>query len=119
MKRVLVGVGKALRDTGQAVERMGMRAQDNWIFQEKICRHRALMNLFDQRPKLRPSVFVAPNASLVGNVSVMDESSIWRGRRALAPRRRRPLRPLPSPLTRRPHTSIPSRPRPLLTPPTS
>ncbi|EOD37593.1 gamma carbonic anhydrase [Emiliania huxleyi CCMP1516] len=77
MKRVLVGVGKALRDTGQAVERMGMRAQDNWIFQEKICRHRALMNLFDQRPKLRPSVFVAPNASLIGNVSVMDESSIW------------------------------------------
>jgi len=79
MKRVLVGVGKALRDTGQAVERMGMRAQDNWIFQEKICRHRALMNLFDQRPKLRPSVFVAPNASLIGNVSVMDESSIWYG----------------------------------------
>jgi len=119
MKRVLVGVGKALRDTGQAVERMGMRAQDNWIFQEKICRHRALMNLFDQRPKLRPSVFVAPNASLIGNVSVMDESSIWRGRRALAPRRRRPLRPLPSPLTPKTTHEHSQRPRPLLTPPTS
>jgi len=77
MKRVLVGLGKALRDTGQSIERMGMRAQDNWIFQEKICRHRALMNLFDQRPKLSQSVFVAPNASLIGNVQIEDESSIW------------------------------------------
>ena len=77
MKRVLVGVGKALRDTGQAVERMGMRAQDNWIFQEKLCRHRAVMNLYDQRPALGAATFVAPNASVIGSVEIKESSSVW------------------------------------------
>merc|ERR1712070_767044 len=65
------------RDTGQSIERMGCRAQDNWIFQEKFCRHRAVMNLFDQKPKMAPNVFVAPNASVIGNVEIKPNSSIW------------------------------------------
>ena len=77
LKRVAVGLGKALRDSGQALERMGMRAQDNWIFAEPFCRHRAVMNIYDQRPTLSPSVFVAPNASVIGNVEVKCQSSIW------------------------------------------
>lgn len=79
MKRALVGVGKALRDTGQSIERMGCRAQDNFIFSEKFCRHRAVMNLFDQRPSVKPSNFIAPNASIVGNVEIEPHSSIWYG----------------------------------------
>lgn len=79
LRRVVVGVGRGFRETGQALERMGMRAQDNWIFQEKVCRHRALMNLYDQRPKLSSGVFVAPNASVIGSVEVKDCSSIWYG----------------------------------------
>jgi len=79
MKRALVGVGKALRDTGQSIERMGCRAQDNYIFSEKFCRHRAVMNLFDQRPSVKESNFIAPNASIVGNVEIEPHSSIWYG----------------------------------------
>ena len=75
--RVVVGVGRGFRETGQALERMGSRAQDNWIFAEKICRHRALMNLYDQRPKLSGGVFVAPNASVIGSVEIKDMSSVW------------------------------------------
>ena len=71
--------GKAMRETGQALDRMGMRGQDNWVFLEKICRHRSLMNLFDQRPLIHDNVFVAPNASVIGNVNVMDSASIWYG----------------------------------------
>jgi len=56
-----------------------MRAQDNWVFQEKLCRHRAVMNLFDQRPNLGAAVFVAPNASVIGSVEVKECSSIWYG----------------------------------------
>lgn len=78
-QRAMVGVGKALRDTGQALERVGMRAQDNWIFAERYCRHRAVMNLYDQKPDLAPSVFVAPNASVIGNVKVECQTSIWYG----------------------------------------
>ena len=148
MRRAIWGVGRGLRETGQAVERMGARAQvftppaescqddrrrcallplfccficvsqtnamsnncslgraapasggtthpfrsthrsspshpparsaqDNWIFQEKLCRHRALMNLYDQRPKLAAAVFVAPNASVIGSVEINTCSSVW------------------------------------------
>ena len=76
-RRVVVGIGRGFRETGQALERMGMRAQDNWIFQEKLCRHRAVMNLYDQRPKLGAAVFVAPNASVIGSVEVKESSSVW------------------------------------------
>ena len=77
LRRVVHGIGRGLRETGQAVERMGMRAQDNWIFQEKVCRHRSVMNLFDQRPKLSAGVFVAPNASVIGSVEIKDMGSVW------------------------------------------
>lgn len=74
-----VTLGKAFRETGQALQRMGMRAQDNWIFQEKICRHRAIMNLFDQRPQMKTNNFIAPNASVIGNVELNDSASVWYG----------------------------------------
>lgn len=79
MKRGVSALGKALRETGQALDRMGMRAQDSWIFQEKICRHRAVMNLFDQRPFVSETTYVAPNASVIGNVNLKDQSSVWYG----------------------------------------
>ena len=72
-------LGKALRETGQAVERMGMRAQDNFSFAHPFCRHRAVMNLFDQRPFLARNAFVAPNASVIGSVKIEDSSSVWYG----------------------------------------
>ena len=77
LRRVTVAVGRGFRETGQALERMGMRAQDNWLFQEKLCRHRAVMNLYDQRPVLGAATFVAPNASVIGSVEIKDCSSIW------------------------------------------
>jgi len=79
LRRVLVGVGRGLRETGQALDRLGMKAQDNWLFAERLCRHRALMNLFDQRPELGAQVFVAPNAAVIGNVELKDHSSVWYG----------------------------------------
>ena len=79
MQRIALMAGKAMRETGQALDRMGMRGQDNWVFLEKICRHRPLMNLFDQRPLIHDNVFVAPNATVIGNVNVMDSASIWYG----------------------------------------
>ena len=72
-------LGKALRETGQAVERMGMRAQDNFSFAHPFCRHRAVMNLFDQRPFLARNAFVAPTASVIGSVKIEDSSSVWSG----------------------------------------
>ena len=77
LRQLVHKVGRGVRETGQALERMGARAQDNWIFQEKLCRHRALMNLFDQKPQLSAGVFVAPNASVIGSVELKDMASVW------------------------------------------
>lgn len=79
LRRVVVGIGRGFRETGQAIERMGCRAQDNWLFNERISRHRAVMNLFDQRPKLGAAVFIAPNAAVIGSVDIKDNASIWYG----------------------------------------
>eukprot|EP01094_Clydonella_sp_ATCC50884_P022098 TRINITY_DN5007_c0_g1_i2.p2 TRINITY_DN5007_c0_g1~~TRINITY_DN5007_c0_g1_i2.p2 ORF type:complete len:244 (-),score=91.05 TRINITY_DN5007_c0_g1_i2:43-774(-) len=69
--------GRALRETGQALERVGMRLQGDYAFVESLNRHRRLLALYDKKPLLRKDVFVAPNASLIGDVSVGAGSTVW------------------------------------------
>ena len=38
-----------------------------------------LMNLFDKRPNVAVDSFVAPNASVVGDVVLSTSSSVWYG----------------------------------------
>eukprot|EP00299_Pterocystis_sp_00344_P003313 c1385_g1_i1.p1 GENE.c1385_g1_i1~~c1385_g1_i1.p1 ORF type:complete len:253 (+),score=45.46 c1385_g1_i1:1-759(+) len=77
LKRVVHLFGLAVRETGQALDRAGCRLQDKFIFEEKISRHRQIMNLFDRHPHLSVDSFVAPSASVIGDVMVADRSSIW------------------------------------------
>lgn len=42
-------------------------------------RHRQVSNLFDQRPKVSPNAFVAPSATVVGEVELWDKVSVWYG----------------------------------------
>ena len=79
LRRFGVEVGKAFRETGQALDRLGARAQGDYTFLESWSRHRTLMNLFDKRPFVAVDAFVAPNASVIGDVKVMDRSSVWYG----------------------------------------
>jgi carbonic anhydrase/acetyltransferase-like protein (isoleucine patch superfamily) len=37
------------------------------------------MNLFDKVPKVSGNVFVAPNATVIGDVEVGENTSIWYG----------------------------------------
>jgi len=48
-------------------------------------------NLFDQRPKVSPSAFVAPSATVVGEVELWDKASIWYGAVIRGPYIRRPF----------------------------
>ncbi|VAI82405.1 unnamed protein product [Triticum turgidum subsp. durum] len=41
--------------------------------------HRTLMNIFDKAPHVHKEAFVAPSASLIGDVEVGQGSSIWYG----------------------------------------
>ena len=40
--------GRALRETGQALDRIGLNVQENEIFNDTFARHRPVMNLFDK-----------------------------------------------------------------------
>jgi len=42
-------------------------------------RHRQISNLFDQRPRVATNAFVAPSATVVGEVELWDKVSIWYG----------------------------------------
>jgi gamma-carbonic anhydrase len=44
-----------------------------------VNRHRRIMNLYDKTPKVGSNTFIAPNASVIGDVEVGDNTSIWYG----------------------------------------
>ncbi|KAG6775751.1 hypothetical protein POTOM_019245 [Populus tomentosa] len=77
--RAIYSVGFWIRETGQALDRLGCRLQGNYYFQEQLSRHRTLMNVFDKAPFVDKDAFVAPSASITGNVHVGRGSSIWYG----------------------------------------
>ncbi|KAF3793097.1 Gamma carbonic anhydrase 1 [Nymphaea thermarum] len=97
--KAIYTVGFWIRETGQAIDRLGCRLQGNYYFQEQLrlqefvylrhsvdvslpaldLSHRTLMNVFDKVPSVDKEAFVAPSASLIGDVNVGPASSIWYG----------------------------------------
>jgi carbonic anhydrase/acetyltransferase-like protein (isoleucine patch superfamily) len=64
-------VGRGLRETGAALKAAsGM---------EIFTRHRPLMTFWGAKPFVTNDTFVAPSASVIGNVTNWDESSVWYG----------------------------------------
>lgn len=84
-------IGRALRETGQAVDRLGIRTQqlflqerrygddDPFIYDDFLSRHRQLMPLLKYgRPLISSDVaYLAPCATLIGSVRVGANSSVW------------------------------------------
>lgn len=77
--RAFYTVGFWIRETGQAIDRLGSRLQGNYFFQEQLSRHRPLMNLYDKVPYVHKDAFIAPSASITGDVQIGHASSIWYG----------------------------------------
>ncbi|KAM0950854.1 putative NADH:ubiquinone reductase (H(+)-translocating) [Dioscorea sansibarensis] len=77
--RAIYTVGFWIRETGQAIDHLGSRLQGNYYFKEQLSRHRTLMNIFDKVPNVDKDAFVAPSASVIGDVQVGQGSSIWYG----------------------------------------
>lgn len=72
-------LGVALRETGQALDRLGLVVAENEIFRDHLSRHRPVMNIYDKKPITAIDVFIAPNASVIGQVLLMGEVSVWYG----------------------------------------
>mmetsp|Transcript_13683 Transcript_13683/g.24642 ORF Transcript_13683/g.24642 Transcript_13683/m.24642 type:complete len:228 (-) Transcript_13683:468-1151(-) len=71
-------LGRALRETGQALDRLGMRYMGVENFYDHFSRHRQLMPIGDDKnPAVAPNTFVAPSASVIGSVNLAEGSSVW------------------------------------------
>ncbi|XP_072985670.1 gamma carbonic anhydrase 1, mitochondrial-like [Typha latifolia] len=79
LRKAIYAVGFWVRETGQAIDRLGCRLQGNYYFHEQLSRHRTLMNIFDKVPNVHKDAFVAPSASVIGDVQIGQGSSIWYG----------------------------------------
>ncbi|CAG9332424.1 unnamed protein product [Blepharisma stoltei] len=77
-KNFLMGVSYVLRDAGQALDRLGSKMTDDVAYLEKYSRHRKLMPIYELWPSYGNS-FIAPNASLVGEVLVGNNCAVWYG----------------------------------------
>lgn len=50
MRKAVHLLGRAFRETGQALDRLGLTVAEKEIFQDTFARHRPVMNLFDKVP---------------------------------------------------------------------
>lgn len=76
MRKAVDLVGKAMRETGHAMDRLTLTVAENEIFRDTFARHRQKMPLKDKAPVVHKNAFVAPNASVIGSVHLMDGSSV-------------------------------------------
>jgi carbonic anhydrase/acetyltransferase-like protein (isoleucine patch superfamily) len=77
--RVVHYFGKALRETGQAMDRFGLALTDTESFRETFTRHRTLVNMIEKSPSVGIGSFVAPCASVIGAVQLGENASVWYG----------------------------------------
>ena len=53
--------------------------QGSTAFREAISKHRTVQGIYDKLPSLPRSGFVAPSASVIGDVTIGEKSSVWYG----------------------------------------
>lgn len=71
--------GWMFRESGQAMDRLGCVLQGSLAHKNVLNRHQTIMKLYDQAPHLPTKGFIAPSASVIGDVHVGEKSSIWYG----------------------------------------
>jgi hypothetical protein len=62
MSRIMFALGTALRETGQALDRVGCSMQGSSAFRELISKHKTVRAVYDKTPVLPSVGFVAPSA---------------------------------------------------------
>jgi hypothetical protein len=63
MRRATHVFGRALRESGQALDRLGLTFSNNEIYKDTFSRHRSVMNLFDK--VCSRAVFKPINADII------------------------------------------------------
>jgi len=78
-KRAAYGIGRMFRETGLALDARGSQLSKDIAYLEPLSRHRSIMALYDLSPMILMNTYIAPNATVVGEVMVGAGSQIWYG----------------------------------------
>lgn len=70
-------MGAFLRDIGQKLDKMGVEMNYNNLMKLTTSRHRTVMSLENSIPVIGSGSFIAPNASIVGEVLISPSCSVW------------------------------------------
>ena len=68
--------GKAMRETSHAMNRLTKAVNEEDVFRSNFSRHRQLMPLKDKAPNVANNCFIAPNAAVIGEVTMFKGSSV-------------------------------------------
>eukprot|EP00027_Filamoeba_sp_ATCC50430_P009129 CAMPEP_0168561230 /NCGR_PEP_ID=MMETSP0413-20121227/11484_1 /TAXON_ID=136452 /ORGANISM="Filamoeba nolandi, Strain NC-AS-23-1" /LENGTH=257 /DNA_ID=CAMNT_0008592587 /DNA_START=38 /DNA_END=811 /DNA_ORIENTATION=+ len=81
MRKVSFKVGFAIRECAQALEKIGLQMQGNYAFKERLNRHRRIMSFSANNgiPNIGQGAWIAPNATVIGKVSLGFNSTVWYG----------------------------------------
>ncbi|OQR92026.1 hypothetical protein THRCLA_08813 [Thraustotheca clavata] len=72
-------LGKTLRSFGQSLDKVGVALEGRFSYTERLVPSTRLVGYAGQKPNVDESSFIAPSASVVGEVTVGKGSSIWYG----------------------------------------
>jgi len=78
-RTIFFNKGQKTRIFASSIERLGYRLQRNFAFEENPSRHQTIQSLFDMKPHVGKGAFVAPTASIVGDVEIGAQSAVWYG----------------------------------------
>lgn len=70
-----------LREAGETLDSVGCWLQGSLAYREQLNRTRRVMNFNQHQPKIlsKEDTFIAPNASVIGRVTLGAKSSLWYG----------------------------------------
>jgi len=79
IRSILWRKGQRIRRNATFLENLGYRFQRNFAFMEPTSDHETIQPLFSLKPSLAMGTFVAPTASIVGDVEIGGQSAVWYG----------------------------------------
>jgi len=79
MSKIGITLGVMVRETGVALERLGCRMQGSLTFKDPLTRHKDVMPIDSKWPVVSKGCFIAPTATISGDVAIGASSAVWYG----------------------------------------
>eukprot|EP00298_Acanthocystis_sp_HF-20_P025076 c36790_g1_i1.p1 GENE.c36790_g1_i1~~c36790_g1_i1.p1 ORF type:complete len:313 (+),score=102.09 c36790_g1_i1:35-973(+) len=77
MAFVIRSLGSVVRGFGKALDQTGLGIQGKNGFKERLAVHAQTLAIDNKKPTVHSETFIAPNSSLIGNVTLASRSSVF------------------------------------------